>query len=108
MVFGSLLIAFGLSWWSSVTAITIGVLIGSVIFSGVAIQSHKTGTNNAVRAGAFFGVTGRYLGSASACSSARVLRNPRLDLGPDDHNVFTDLSTAPATCRSASRWRSSR
>jgi purine-cytosine permease-like protein len=64
MVFGSLLIAFGLSWWSSVAAITIGVLVGSFIFSGVAIQSHKTGTNNAVTSGAFFGINGRYLGSA--------------------------------------------
>src|SRR3954452_2434760 len=64
MVFGSLLIAFGLSWWSSVAAIAIGVLVGSAIFSGVAIQSPRTGTNNAVSSGAFFGVTGRYLGSA--------------------------------------------
>src|SRR2546428_3621331 len=64
MVFGSLLIAFGLSWWSSVVAIFIGSVVGSLIFAGVAIQSHKTGTNNAVSSGAFFGVTGRYLGSA--------------------------------------------
>ena len=64
MVFGSLPIAFGLSWWSSVAAITIGCLIGSLIFAGVCIQAHRTGTNNAVSSGAFFGVTGRYLGSA--------------------------------------------
>ncbi len=64
MVFGSLGIAFGLSWWSTVTAITIGVILGSIIFAGIAIQSPKTGTNNAVSGGAFFGVTGRYLGSA--------------------------------------------
>jgi purine-cytosine permease-like protein len=64
MVFGSLPIAFGLSWWSSVAAIVIGCVVGSAIFAGVAIQAHKTGTNNAVSSGAFFGVTGRYLGSA--------------------------------------------
>jgi purine-cytosine permease-like protein len=64
MVFGSLPIAFGLSWWSSVVAISIGCLIGSLIFAGVCIQAHRTGTNNAVSSGAFFGVTGRYLGSA--------------------------------------------
>jgi purine-cytosine permease-like protein len=64
MVFGSLLIAFGLGWWASVTAISIGVAIGSLIFSGVCIQSPRTGTNNAVSSGAFFGVVGRYLGSA--------------------------------------------
>jgi purine-cytosine permease-like protein len=64
MVFGSLPIAFGLSWWSSVAAITIGCLVGSVIFAGVCIQAHRTGTNNAVSSGAFFGIGGRYLGSA--------------------------------------------
>jgi purine-cytosine permease-like protein len=63
MVFGSLGILFGLSWWSTFTAVTVGVVLGSVIFTGVSIQSPKTGTNNAVSSGAFFGVTGRYLGS---------------------------------------------
>jgi purine-cytosine permease-like protein len=63
MVFGSFGIVFGLSWWSTVTAITVGVALGSLIFAGVAIQSPKTGTNNAVSSGAFFGVRGRYLGS---------------------------------------------
>jgi purine-cytosine permease-like protein len=63
MVFGSFGIVFGLSWWSTFTAITVGVALGSLIFAGVAIQSPKTGTNNAVSSGAFFGVTGRYLGS---------------------------------------------
>jgi purine-cytosine permease-like protein len=63
MVFGSFGIVFGLSWWSTFTAITVGVALGSLIFAGVAIQAPKTGTNNAVSSGAFFGVTGRYLGS---------------------------------------------
>jgi purine-cytosine permease-like protein len=63
MVFGSLGIVFGLSWWSTFTAVTVGVALGSLIFAGVAIQSPKTGTNNAVSSGAFFGVKGRYLGS---------------------------------------------
>src|SRR3954471_21583069 len=63
MVFGSLGIVFGLSWWSTFTAITVGVALGSLLFAGVAIQSPKTGTNNAVSSGAFFGVRGRYLGS---------------------------------------------
>jgi len=63
MVFGSLGIVFGLSWWSTFTAVTVGALLGSLIFAGVSIQSPKTGTNNAVSSGAFFGVTGRYLGS---------------------------------------------
>ena len=63
MVFGSFGIVFGLSWWSTFTAVTVGVALGSLIFAGVAIQAPKTGTNNAVSSGAFFGVRGRYLGS---------------------------------------------
>jgi purine-cytosine permease-like protein len=63
MVFGTLGIVFGLSWWSTFTAITVGVALGSLIFTGVAIQAPRTGTNNAVSSGAFFGVRGRYLGS---------------------------------------------
>jgi purine-cytosine permease-like protein len=63
MVFGSLGIVFGLGWWSTFTAVTVGVALGSLIFTGVAIQSPRTGTNNAVSSGAFFGVRGRYLGS---------------------------------------------
>jgi purine-cytosine permease-like protein len=63
MVFGSLGIAFGLGWWSTFTAVSVGVLVGSLIFAGVAVQSPKTGTNNSVSSGAFFGVSGRYLGS---------------------------------------------
>jgi purine-cytosine permease-like protein len=63
MVFGSFGIVFGLSWWSTFAAVTVGVALGSLIFAGSAIQSPRTGTNNAVSSGAFFGVTGRYLGS---------------------------------------------
>jgi purine-cytosine permease-like protein len=64
MFFGSLVIVFGLGWWSAVTAITVGVLLGSAIFAGMAIMAPKSGTNNATTSGAFFGITGRYLGSA--------------------------------------------
>jgi purine-cytosine permease-like protein len=64
MFFGSLVIVFGLGWWSAVTAIVVGTTVGSVIFAGMAIMAPKSGTNNATTSGAFFGITGRYLGSA--------------------------------------------
>jgi purine-cytosine permease-like protein len=64
MFFGSLVIVFGLGWWSGVTAILVGVTIGSLIFAGMALMAPKSGTNNATTSGAFFGITGRYLGSA--------------------------------------------
>src|SRR3954451_2394632 len=54
MVFGSLGIVFGLGWWSTFTAVSVGVALGALIFTGVAVQSPKTGTNNAVSSGAFF------------------------------------------------------
>ena len=64
MFFGSLVIVFGLGWWSGVTAILVGTTLGSLIFAGMAIMAPKSGTNNATTSGAFFGITGRYLGSA--------------------------------------------
>lgn len=64
MFFGSLVIVFGLGWWSAVSAILVGVTVGSLIFAGMAIMAPKSGTNNATTSGAFFGITGRYLGSA--------------------------------------------
>jgi purine-cytosine permease-like protein len=64
MFFGSLVIVFGLGWWSAVTAIFVGVLLGSLIFAGMALMAPKSGTNNATTSSAFFGISGRYLGSA--------------------------------------------
>jgi purine-cytosine permease-like protein len=63
MVFGSLPLAFGLGWWSSFTAITIGLIVGSAFFGPMAWIGPKTGTNNCVSSGAFFGIGGRFIGS---------------------------------------------
>jgi purine-cytosine permease-like protein len=64
MFFGSLAIVFGLGWWSAVTAIVVGTTLGSLVFAGMALMAPRSGTNNATTSGAFFGITGRYLGSA--------------------------------------------
>jgi purine-cytosine permease-like protein len=63
MVFGSLPLAFGLGWWAAFAAITAGLLVGSVLFGPMAWIGPKTGTNNCVSSGAFFGITGRFIGS---------------------------------------------
>jgi purine-cytosine permease-like protein len=63
MVFGSLPLAFGLGWWAAFWAITLGVLVGSVLFGPMALIGPRTGTNNCVSSGAFFGVAGRFIGS---------------------------------------------
>jgi purine-cytosine permease-like protein len=63
MLFGALAIAFGLGWWAAFSAITVGSVVGSLVFLAVTPVSPKTGTNNQVSSGAAFGVRGRLLGS---------------------------------------------
>src|ERR1700712_4678540 len=59
MLFGALPIAFGLGWWSAVTAIVVGVTIGSLVFLTISPLSPLTGTNTQVSSGIAFGVRGR-------------------------------------------------
>lgn len=63
MLFGALAIGFGLGWWAAFTAITVGSLVGSLVFLCVTPVSPKTGTNTQVSSGGAFGVRGRLLGS---------------------------------------------
>jgi purine-cytosine permease-like protein len=63
MLFGALPIAFGLGWWAAASAITVGALVGSLIFLSVTPASPKTGTNTQVTSGGAFGVRGRLVGS---------------------------------------------
>jgi purine-cytosine permease-like protein len=63
MLFGALPIAFGLGWWAAFVAITIGSVVGSLVYLAVTPISPKTGTNTQVSSGAAFGVRGRLIGS---------------------------------------------
>ncbi len=63
MIFGSLPILFGLGWWGSFSSITVGSIVGSLIYIPMCLVSPKTGTNSQVSSGATFGVRGRLLGS---------------------------------------------
>ncbi len=63
MLFGALAIAFGLGWWAAFSAITVGSIVGSLVFLAVTPVSPKTGTNTQVSSGAAFGIRGRLLGS---------------------------------------------
>jgi purine-cytosine permease-like protein len=65
-VLGWLPIAFGLGWWSSITSITVGLVIGTALYTPMAIFGGRTGTNTAVSSGAHFGVVGRLLGTVIA------------------------------------------
>lgn len=66
IVTGWLPIAFGLGWWSAVTAITAGMIVGTLVFVPITLLGPSTGTNGAVSSGAFFGVVGRLIGSGLA------------------------------------------
>jgi purine-cytosine permease-like protein len=63
MLFGALPIAFGLGWWAAFWSITVGSLVGSLVFLAVTPASPKTGTNTQVTSGGAFGVRGRLIGS---------------------------------------------
>lgn len=64
--FGWLLVDFGLGFWSILTAVTVGVAIGSLVIAVMALSGPLTGTNQSVSSGAYFGVRGRLIGSAIA------------------------------------------
>lgn len=63
IILGTLPIAMGLSFWASVTAIVVGVAVGSVLLVPLSFFGPLTHTNNAVSSGAHFGVAGRVVGS---------------------------------------------
>jgi purine-cytosine permease-like protein len=65
-VFGSFPIAFGLSLWSTLSAILVGTAIGSLLISFQALSGPKTGTTQSVTSVAFFGVHGRLIGAVLA------------------------------------------
>jgi purine-cytosine permease-like protein len=67
---GWLPVAFGLGWWSSVTSVVIGTLVGSLLLAPMGAFGPRTGTNTAVSSGAHFGVRGRIVGSLLALASA--------------------------------------
>ena len=63
-VFGWLAILYGLSWWAAVSAILVGTFVGSVAVSPLALLGYRSGSNNSVSSGAYFGVRGRLVASA--------------------------------------------
>ena len=66
LVVGWLPVAFGLGWWSALSAITVGLGIGCLLFAPFSLLGPRTGTNSAVSSGAHFGLVGRLVGSLQA------------------------------------------
>lgn len=63
IVIGALPVTFGLGFWQSIAALTIGLALGSAIFGLLAMLGAKTGTNGPVASGAHFGVKGKAIGT---------------------------------------------
>jgi purine-cytosine permease-like protein len=63
IVFGWLAILAGLSWWAAVSAIVVGVFVGSLAVLPLSLLGFRSGTNNSVSSGAYFGVRGRLIAS---------------------------------------------
>jgi purine-cytosine permease-like protein len=83
IVIGSLPVAFGLGWWSAVTAITVGLLVGCLLYAPFSLLGPRTGTNSAVSSGAHFGLVGRLIGSLQALFIAVGFAALTLWLGGD-------------------------
>ncbi|MGI5450682.1 purine-cytosine permease family protein [Streptomyces sp. CA-243310] len=63
VVLGALPVAFGLGWWGAISAIVVGVAIGTALLAPLARLGARTGTNDPIASGAHFGVRGRVLGN---------------------------------------------
>jgi purine-cytosine permease-like protein len=63
IILGTLPIAYGLSFWAALAATVVGVVLGALVLSPMALFGPTTRTNNAVSSGAHFGVVGRCVGS---------------------------------------------
>ncbi len=70
VVFGAFAILFGLSFWQTLTSMAVGTALGTLAVLPTAIIGPRTGTNMTVSSGAFFGIRGRFIGSALALAIA--------------------------------------
>lgn len=63
IIIGWFPVAFGLSWWQAASAVVVGSAVGAAVLAPTGLMGPRTGTNNPVSSGAFFGVAGRLIGS---------------------------------------------
>ncbi len=64
IVVGVLPVTFGLGFWDSLTSVTVGTAIGSLIFAPAVMLGVRSGTCSPAASVAHFGVRGRLIGSA--------------------------------------------
>ncbi|WP_131735575.1 purine-cytosine permease family protein [Actinomadura roseirufa] len=63
IIIGWFPISFGLGFWQAATAVVTGSAVGAALLAPMGLMGPRTGTNNPVSSGAFFGVAGRLIGS---------------------------------------------
>jgi purine-cytosine permease-like protein len=74
IVLGWFPISFGLSWWQAASAVVVGSAVGAALLAPTGLLGPRTGTNNPVSSGAFFGVAGRLIGSVLEATASVALR----------------------------------
>lgn len=72
VIFGWLPMSLGLNFWSALTSVLVGLAMGCVVVSPVAMFGPRTGTNMTVASGAHFGIRGRLIGTVIALLLALV------------------------------------
>ncbi len=63
IIIGWFPIAFGLSFWQAASAVVVGSAVGACLLAPMGLMGPRSGTNNPVSSGAYFGVAGRLIGS---------------------------------------------
>lgn len=63
IIVGAFPIMFGLGFWQAATAVIAGSALGAALLAPMSLMGPRSGTNNPVSSGAFFGVAGRLIGS---------------------------------------------
>lgn len=70
IIIGWFPVSFGLSWWQAASAVIIGSAVGAALLAPTGLMGPRSGTNNPVTSGAFFGVAGRLIGSILEASAS--------------------------------------
>lgn len=63
IIIGWFPIAFGLGFWAAASAVVVGSAVGACLLAPMGLMGPRSGTNNPVSSGAYFGVAGRLIGS---------------------------------------------
>ncbi len=70
IIIGWFPISFGLGFWQAATAVVVGSTLGALLLAPMGLMGPRTGTNNPVSSGAYFGVAGRIIGSILEASAS--------------------------------------